>query len=161
MKKFLFLLVAVLPFACGDDDRNGSANVDYDYVVFGDYYGECTADCVHIYKLEDNKTYRDGKQEYPLRTTSYNGEYILLDENLYTEMKDLLDVIPYDVLKDGDKTIGQPDAGDWGGLYLEVSVDGQVDYWFIDKKEENLPDNLKALVAKINEKLLYLSHNEN
>jgi hypothetical protein len=158
MKKFLFLFAAALPLACGDDDQDA---IDYDYVIFGDYYGECTTDCVHIYKLEADNTYSDAAKMYPSRTAPYEGDYQLLDENIYDEMKDLLDIIPYGALKSHDTTIGEPDAGDWGGIYLAVSVNGEVDYWFIDKKEENLPNNLKPLLAKINEKLLYLRNHEN
>jgi len=34
------------------------------------------------------------------------------------------------------KVIGQPDAGDWGGLYVEIKCVGEpVQYWFIDQKK--------------------------
>lgn len=163
MKKLLFFLAAASPFACSNNDHDGMtvAEVDYDYVVFGDYYGECLKNCIHIYKLENNSMYVDSRQKYPIIAESYKGEYHdILDDAIYEETKDLMDAIPYDILKSHDTVIGQPDAGDWGGIYLEVSIDGEVEYWLIDKMEVNLPENLKAFVAKVNEKLLYLRENE-
>lgn len=159
MKKLLFFLIASLPFACSDDDGKDlskNADVDYDYVIFGDYYGECAGDCVHIYKLSADKLYAIENGPYPHGTQTYPGKYTQLSTALYEEVKNLPNGIPYETLKNSDTTIGEPDAGDSGGIYLEVSVDGERDYWFLDKKEDNLPNNLKSLVDDINEKLAVL-----
>lgn len=36
--------------------------------------------------------------------------------------------------------MGTPDAGDWGGVYLQRIIDGQSQWWVIDMMDNNLPD---------------------
>lgn len=162
MKKLLLFFVAVLPFACGSDDEDQGL-ADYDYIVFGDYYGYCQGKCVSIYKLEASKLFTDTLQKYPYPgyKKAYEGKYEPLGHDLYDQVKDLPEGIPYTKLKSKDVVIGQPDAGDWGGIYLEVSVKGHVDYWFLDKMESNLPDDLKGFVAQLNKKIAVLKTSGN
>ena len=43
----------------------------------------------------------------------------------------------------------QPDAGDWGGIYFEISEGGETEYWFIDKMRSNIPTYLVPFVEEI------------
>jgi hypothetical protein len=160
MKKLLFLLIAVLPLACSEDDNQGSGQPiddNYDYIVFGDYYGMCADKCVNIYKLDGTKVYADTRATYPKYTEPYAGKYRALSDNLYKEVRDIPGGIPYEDLVKGDTIVGYPDGADWGGIYLAVSINGEVKYWFLDKMQENLPADLRPFVAYLDQRIAVLN----
>ena len=64
-------------------------------------------------------------------------------------MKDLRNEFPAELLTTNSTVIGQPDAGDWGGIYFETTHGGEKKYWLIDKMESNLPATLIPFVEKI------------
>ena len=59
--------------------------------------------------------------------------------------------VPSELTKENEVVIGMPDAGDWGGIYLEIMEGSEKRFWLIDKMEYNLPDYLKPFVAKVND----------
>ena len=63
---------------------------------------------------------------------------------------------PTDLLSEKDTVIGQPDAGDWGGLYLEYNFNGVRKFWLLDQKKDNVPTKYHDLIDKVNEKIALL-----
>ncbi len=49
--------------------------------------------------------------------------------------------------------IGQPDAGDWGGIYVEYKFNSVRKFWLIDQKKSNIPAYLHEFVDKTNKKI--------
>lgn len=126
-------LALILTAACHDD--NGVPN-DPDYVVFGDFYGECIGSgCVDIYKLQTDAIYEDNKDVYPSMRASYNGNYILRTNVNIDDIKDLLDKIPAQLYGEQDTVLGAPDAADGGGFYIEVNRNHERRFWLIDKQK--------------------------
>jgi hypothetical protein len=76
-------------------------------------------------------------------------DFISLPDSLYQRVKDLPARIPAQLYQESNRVIGQPDAGDWGGYYLEVSQNGKSQFWLIDKPKANLPDYLHAFVDEL------------
>ncbi len=152
-------LIALLSivFACQSDDI---CDVDYsDYILFGHFFGECGGEeCIEIFKLTDKSLYEDVLDRYPVSTKPYDGIYKLLDPSLFEEVEDLKTKIPVDLLKEEAVVIGQPDAGDWGGIYFEISDKGIRRFWLIDKKESNLPEYLVPLVTEIEAKIVLINN---
>ena len=146
-----FLLIT---FGCQSDEIVLSDN---DYIVFGDYYGMCIGNsCVDIYRLESNRLLADTKKQYPNRFSFYKGNYTELSSEKFEAVKDIANYFPQELLNIKDTTIGQPDAGDWGGFYIEYNYNGKHQFWMLDKMKSNVPTSLHAFIDKLNEKLNYL-----
>ena len=130
---------------------------DSDYIVFGHFYGECLGEqCVKIFRLEKDKLFEDTKKQYPNRFNFYEGDYVQLSQQKFNDTKDLINYFPTDLLNESDTVIGQPDAGDWGGLYVEYNVDGVRKFWLLDQMKSNVPSKYHNFIDKVNEKIAQL-----
>lgn len=129
-----------------------------DYLIFGHFYGECMGDsCVEIFKLEDNRLSEDTKDQYPSSADFYRGTYVPLSDEQYELARDLNRYFPHQLLEEEGRVIGQPDAGDWGGLYIEYGYQGERQFWLIDQKKSNLPEYLHVFRDKVNEKIALIN----
>ncbi len=149
MKKIVCALFCLFGlFACEPDDE---AVLTPDYLVFGQYYGECAGGeiCVEIYKLADKSLYEDTNDLYPNPNKRYTGNYVLQDAAQYEKVKDLIKAVPAKLLKEETTVIGQPDAGDWGGYYIEVRKKRVRKFYLIDTKQENIPPYLHLFTDKV------------
>lgn len=54
--------------------------------------------------------------------------------------------------------IGRPDAGDWGGLYFELTLNGEPKFWLIDTMQSNLPEYLRPFAAEIENKVKLINN---
>ena len=154
---FLPVLVAIVSLtACCDKDDNPSGN-NHEFLVFGHFYGECGGEgCVEIYTIEDGKLYEDTRDQYPGTTQIYMGEWVELPASKYALVKDLVDDVPAALLNETERVIGQPDAGDWGGIYVQVEIASQSlaeGFWLLDKNENNMNAVYNEFVDKIEAKI--------
>lgn len=153
MKKFITAFIISVLAACQSEEIR-KADVSADYIVFGHYYGMCIGEsCVEIYKLTDNNLYEDITDQYPASNDSYIGNFRLLNNSKFEKVKELKNSVPQELLSVNQTIIGMPDAGDWGGIYFEMSVNGEKAFWLIDKMEENIPDYLRPFVNEIEAKI--------
>ena len=137
--------------SCKKDDVELSKS---DYIIFGHFYGECIGEqCVEIFRLEQEKLFEDTKDQYPNRNEFYDGNYIQLSQQKFNDTKDLTNYFPTDLLDETDTVIGQPDAGDWGGLYVEYNSVGVRKFWFLDQMKSNVPSKYHNFIDKVNEKI--------
>ena len=98
----------------------------------------------------------DTRDIYPVSTSFYDGNYKLLTQEQFNDVKDLSDFFPNDLLMESTTVIGQPDAGDWGGLYIEYNYNGTRKFWLLDKKKSNVPVKYHSFIDKVNEKIQLL-----
>lgn len=113
-----------------------------DYIVVGKYYGECMGEnCIRFYALSNNKVYKSESTQYPDMSNAYLANYTLTTKDA-TILQPIWNLIPPSIYTINDGVIGQPDAGDWGGLYLEVKQGTNHRYWYIDNANFNLPQNI-------------------
>ena len=146
----LYILFLSGLMSCGDDDITLSS----DYLIFGHFYGFCIGDqCVQIYKLDDKKLYEDSNKNYPRHDAMYEGAYVALDPTIYSEVKDLEDFFPLELLQETDTIIGCPDCADGGGLYVAIKNDSVQRYWLIDQMKGNVPDYLHDFMDRVNAKI--------
>lgn len=152
----LFALVGVLlTTSCKKDDNQIS---DGDYLMFGHFYGMCGGEqCVEIFRLEETKLFEDQNDDYPGQTDFYNGDYVMLSDTKYDQVKDLIDYFPNGLLNETDKVIGTPDAGDWGGYYIEYKQGGVHKFWLIDKMTNNIPSYMHPFIQKVEEKIALIN----
>ncbi len=149
----LFLLSFCL-LSCNDDDI-----VESDYLIFGHYYGECFQEsCVLMYKVEESRLLEDTKQEYPNMQMRYAGNFTEeLENSDFQIANDMVDEIPEELFDETETIIGQPDAADQGGLYLEYNYDGELHYWYIDQNKGNLPQYLHDFIDEINNRIFLIN----
>ncbi len=148
MKKIAHLslaLVLVANLACSKQKLNKD-----DYLVFGHFYGECAGEeCVELFKLERDKLFEDTKDIYPNAQSIYKGNFSKeLPQSDFEQVEMLFEAFP-DQLWDENTIIGQPDAGDWGGFYVEYKKGDETAYWLIDQMQSNIPDYLHTFNTKI------------
>ena len=144
-----FLTALLLLSACDDESVN-KVETTPDYIVFGHFYGECGGEqCIEIFKLTEDQLSEDSNDTYPSSDHIYNGSFHTLDAQKFDLVKDLSNHIPHELLSLSENVIGQPDAGDWGGIYFEISSNGEQQYWLIDKMEGNIPEYLRPFVEEI------------
>ena len=147
MKKLL--LIGLILAACQQDDQIES-EPSLDYLIFGHFYGECIGErCVEMYKLTNQFLYEDFSDSYPGKSKPDLHNFLKLNNDLFEKVKPLRSKISQELLNTTAQIIGQPDNGDWGGIYFEISEGGENKYWFIDKMRSNLPSYLVPFVEEI------------
>jgi hypothetical protein len=128
-----------------------------DYLVFGHFYGECDgANCIRIFKLESNQLSEDIRDTYPRSNNFYDGNYVQLSQEKLSIARDLVNDFPTELLNEPKNVIGQPDAGDWGGLYIEYYYKGVKKFWLLDKMKTNVPTKYHNFIDKVNAKIKLL-----
>ncbi len=153
MKQLIFAL-CLLTIAISSCKKDNVISSTSDYLIFGHFYGECSGEkCIEIFRLEQNQLFEDTKDVYPYSTSFYNGNYILLSQKKFIDASDLLNFFPSDLLLEPKTVIGQPDAGDWGGLYIEYNYNGTRKFWLLDQMKSNVPSKYHNFIDKVNEKI--------
>jgi hypothetical protein len=142
----LALAFAGLVAACDKDDDNTAP----DYIVFGTFFGECIGEgCIEIYRLTATNVSEDTTDQYPNSLTPLTGDWVQLPQEKFDAVKDIIGPIPEALLIEMVTVIGQPDAGDWGGAYLEWKEGDIHRFWLLDLNRNNLPEQYDALVTQI------------
>ena len=153
-------MACMLLSACDDDAKPDQAKLDY--LIFGDFYGECGGNgCVDLYKIESEKVYEDTKDTYPGDNPVYSGQYTLRSDISFDQVKSLLDKFPEQLLDETETTLGMPDAGDWGGYYVEIVRNNSRRYWLIDKHRFEGDDYLIDFKTEMQAKLDQFEQNSN
>ncbi len=130
-----------------------------DYFIFGHFYGECMGEnCVEIFKIENEMLYEDENDTYPTSTDFNMAKWKMLDKTEYEKVKNLGEFFPEKLLNDDKKVIGQPDAGDWGGIYIEIKIGDTHKFWLIDKMRSNVPKEYHEFLNKVEEKINLLQN---
>jgi hypothetical protein len=154
MRTLIFLsIVSLLCNACCDEDHGQPTE---EFMVFGHFYGECLGEgCVEMYKIENGQLYEDQLDQYPNSTGPYVGEWIAFLDHTYDEVSDIIDKMPAELYNESDRVLGQPDAGDWGGIYVQTydPATGANRFWLLDKMESNMPEVYNAFVDEIETKI--------
>lgn len=126
-------LACIMLSACHDNDTSPDEQMP-DSMVFGDYYGECAGNgCIDLYKIEGGAVYEDTKDAYPSQTV-YSGQFARRADVSAEQVKSLLENFPEQLYDESEITLGMPDAGDWGGYYIEVIRNNTRRFWLIDKQ---------------------------
>lgn len=131
-------------------------------ITFGRYYGKCQGvTCVEIFKLVDFTLLKDRLDRYPTSGSFYQGKFVGFKGSNQIITSDILSSFPLELLDSKSIIYGTPDAGDWGGIYLEYEDGNHHRYWFLDLKVENNPKNLRAYVALIDKKITLIGEINN
>ena len=151
------LILLLLMMTChSDEDINLDPKADY--IMFGHFYGYCLGEsCIEIFKFSGENLFEDTLDKYPKGTEFYNGSFAKIERPDNAGAGELLNNIPTRLLDTKSGIIGTPDAGDWGGIYFEINVDGRHAFWVIDKMRNNLPDEIIPFVDRIEKVILKIN----
>lgn len=122
-------------------------------LTFGRYYGKCLGNsCIEIFKLNDGKLWEDVIDRFPSSDSFYEGRFTEFGGSEKINTEKLLRALPSELIKyrSNFNTIGEPDAGDAGGIYLEFQNLGIRKLWLIDLSKQDLPKHLAIYVELIN-----------
>ncbi|MGB0896054.1 MAG: hypothetical protein ACPGU9_05905 [Flavobacteriaceae bacterium] len=150
--------------SCYDDDEINSTTYDLENsevrvargitLVFGRYYGKCQGNaCVELFMLQENTLREDNYDDLPVLGEFYSGNFIGFKGSEQVKIESLLSDFPQDMLYDSKSiynTIGQPDNGDWGALYLEYHDVDIHKQFLIDIKQDNIPKAYRNYMELIN-----------
>ncbi len=149
---FLFLSIM---FGCKKEEIT-PANTE-NYLVFGHFFGFCFGEkCIEIFKVSDIEVSEDSLDKYPQRDTFYKGNFKTLSNDKFLAVKDISNTFPTALLSEKDTVIGMPDAGDWGGFYIEYKKDGVHKFWILDKLKTNVPEKYHAFMKQMEDKITIL-----
>jgi len=155
MKRLIPLLFLLT--ACGEDtvsELKGS-----DSITFGQFFGFCMGEqCIEIYRLTATGLYEDTNDTYPARDKFYEGKFTKMPDDKFKLAAGFENKIPSALLNQNERVIGQPDAGDWGGYYVEVNQNGKREFWIVDKNQLYLPENLKPFAQELGDLITLLSN---
>ena len=153
---FCLPLILLSLSACDKEDLSLDKE---DTLVFGKFYGFCMGEqCIEIFKAANGKVYEDTKDQYPNRDDFYEGNFVERTDADFEKVMALAQLIPTELSTARDTVFGMPDAGDWGGLYLEWTHNDQRSFWIIDNMQNNLPEYLHPLADGIRAQVESLSN---
>jgi len=116
--------------------------IEFEYIIFGSYAGECLGDCATLFKIENEKLYID-IVEFPFGHNSggfYPKEITFEQKALPQEHYDIaqrvLTNFPEELSKIESQEFGCPDCDDRGAIYLEINLQGTRKIWTIDTSEQ-------------------------
>lgn len=146
---FGILAISIMTIAgCNCEDPEPTPQGDY--FIFGHFYGECMGEeCRETFKIQGGKLYEDQLDIYPTGANSNTFSFELLSDAVYQEVADLPGFLPSALLDITNGVIGMPDAGDWGGFYVETTQNGVTRFWMIDTMKGNIPTELHDFTDKV------------
>ncbi len=147
MKKIFLFSLVICAISCSKEPQGNG-----DYIIFGHFYGECFGEaCIEVFKLDSEKLTEDINDFYP-NSNFYDGAFETpLSQEKFEIAEILWETFPDNLLNESETTLGQPDAGDWGGLYVEYKKGDVRDFWLIDQTAENIPSYLIPFQKRVND----------
>lgn len=143
-KCLLFFAIILAFISCDKTDPPIDPVFKTDYIVFGHFFGECGGEqCVEIFQLNDETLKEDSKDMYPSSTEFNELEFTIDHSSKRSDVASLLVNFPIQLLDETETVFGSPDAGDWGGIYLEYKTEEVHKFWLIDYIDNDLSDYLK------------------
>jgi len=146
MKYFVLGITAIFLALCSKEAHQTQSPPDY--LIFGHFYGHCIGEeCIEIFKLTDEGLFEDVSDSY----LATEFEFSPLGAEAFNVARDLQQALPAPLLNSTDSSFGCPDCADQGGLYIEISTNGERRSWRIDQDKSMVPGYLHFYMDKINQ----------
>lgn len=154
-KQIFSIFLCLVFVGCSSDDSN-SQNIDDVTLIFG-WFGDnsCSGDCATIYKLEDEKVFRDDNSMRP-DNNGYQGNFEEIDSADFSMFSILITDFPEQVFDNPNGYLNCTDCNDdSGGFYFEYISDDNSGSWKI--KNAQYPDYMDGYRSLIIDKLAELN----
>ena len=154
MKKLHTMMLVLFGFSflaadCSKENNDPNTVDENTELIFGNYFGHCFGNCVHLYKMKDGELFADlMDQGNPAEATF--GSTPLTNEK-YQEAMPVMETFPEELLDEEKSTIGCPDCADQGGYFIQITRDGETRTWKLDTNQNSLPSYLKSYTNLIRE----------
>lgn len=147
------LAALLLLSTCTEDETTNSLKIG-DYLIFGTYYGECAENCINIYYLrpDEQQLFVASEPKYPVYEADsfpYGLHFVTVSQQKYELAKDLINQVPENLLGESKLVIGEPDATDQGGIYVELNHRNMMHKYYIDTNKDAIPAYLHDFVDEI------------
>lgn len=153
MKRDWFFLVVIISLiitsSCDSgDDLSPLSNRE---IIFGHFYGECQGEaCIEIFKLNDFELLEDTSDHYLFEDVFQSGNYYKHEDRYFDIARPLLDIIPSELYTEKPGVYGCPDCGDWGGIHIQIEVDGRIKNFRFDQIIDQNPKYIRNFLQEIN-----------
>lgn len=113
-------------------------------IVYGIYCGECDDNCSYFVKQSNEKYFEDSSDVYFSNIDKFYKQtnFKVISDEVFTKPINVPDV--ESVLRKYDSVIGQPDAYDQCGYFIEIRKQGESQRYLIDP-DYNSPEIQKIL----------------
>lgn len=150
---FCSLAIFLLFSTCTEDKTANGLQIE-NYLIFGTYYGECQGDCVRMYYLKpaEQQLFIASEPKYPVYEADsfpYGLHFVTVSQQQYALAKELINKVPENLFGESELVIGEPDAADQGGVYVEINHRNMIHKYYIDTNKEAIPAYLHAFVDEI------------
>ena len=145
MKKITAL--AIICIALVSCKKETARPAGTNYFAFGYYYGFCGPSCSEMYKIDNQRLYKDSIAISFPTPVIYSA--IPLTNAEYQLALPLQNSFPAYLQARPDTTIGCPDCRDQGTVYIEKSTNGVVQHWVIDMDDSVLPVEIRNYVLNL------------
>ena len=161
MYKFLLsLLLLFLALSCAieeepfnSDQEGDEDNPAIEVLIFGHFYGFCQGEqCIETFKLEGNQLFEDHEDDY----NHVTFDFVIRDQSDFELVKDIIDLIPQELLTEESQTFGCPDCADQGGIYLKlpsVTTEGSDREFRLDHNQNNIPKYLHSFMDAVTDRI--------
>lgn len=149
----VLLLSVFLWSRCSEEETANGLKIE-NYLTFGTYYGECQENCVEIYYLrpDEKLLYKADEPKYPVYEADsfpYGMHFTAVSQAQYELSKGLITQIPENLFAETALVIGEPDAMDQGGIYVETVHRNMMHKYYIDTNKEAIPRYLHPFVDEV------------
>ncbi len=146
MKYLVFGITAIFLALCSKVALRVQSPLDY--LIFGHFYGETVGeDCIEIYKLTDQGLYKDVSDSYLV--TEFDFSPMGMDQ--FDVARKLKQALPSLLMNSTESSFGCPDCYDQGGMYIEISTNGESRSWCIDQDKRMVPGYLHFFMDEVNQ----------
>jgi len=156
--KYLFALFCFVGLVSCDKNDTQPSDPAAKELIFGSFYGECFGErCVEIFKITDSNLYEDVNDAYVSSSGFADTQFEESSADKFLIADGLIDLFPTELLQESEKVFGQPDAGDWGGFYVEYKFGDIHDFWILDTQTNSIPAYALEFHKELGERILLLS----
>ena len=165
MKPLIFTLIVLLCSSCllFNCEKDFSSTISTDTLVFGTFYGNCLDNCVQLYQLNGKQLLKD-QNNSPI-PKSISQELVVsgnsMGERKFHQASCLLEEFPEFFFNTEETVFGIPDAHDQGGIFIQLTRNGETYRWFLDRFTDRLPQHLQVYAQKILKVMDQISLTEN
>jgi len=155
--KAVLILILSLSFiltARGQETSMEASN-KYEYVIYGEYCGECTNYCAPMFKLINNELLGDFSDDFFKNYDAPDSNRLVFDNKQplrreqYLKAKEMMDSIPDIIFKSDSKIFGEPDDRDQCGIFFQIKIKDKLKTFYIDTDINAIPIELRNFANRL------------
>jgi hypothetical protein len=156
MSKCVNILLLGLIFTCISCHDAEFLDPNTSFIIFGSFGKHCREDCDEYFRLESTRLLKLEDRDFAFDQFYVTNSFLILSDEKFEKVNDLLNFIPQELLDDPSFHIGQPEVSDVGALYFEIKDESKHRVWILEEGDFDMPPEYRTFMDKINEKLVLI-----